>query len=81
SHPDAFARNGAAEVLQNTGGFERLLTLEASGPSDPQRLVLLEKLASAGGLRMSDGVLQRLPPSAQLRARALLTTVRLSAES
>ncbi|MEO8519733.1 MAG: HEAT repeat domain-containing protein [Acidobacteriota bacterium] len=81
SHPDAFARNGAAEVLQNTGGFERLLTLEASGPSDPQRLVLLEKLASAGGLRMSDGVLQRLPPSAQRRARALLTTVRLSAES
>ncbi len=81
SHADAFARNGAAEVLQNTGGFERLLTTEATGPSDPQRLILLEKLASAGGLRMSDGVLQRLPPSARERARALLASVRLSAEA
>ncbi len=79
SHPDPFARNGAAEVLQNTGGFERLLTLEANGPSDPQRLRLLERLAEAGGLRMWDGVLLRLDPAAQGRARALLTAAHLEA--
>lgn len=81
SHPDSFARNGAAEVLQNTGGFERLLMIEARGPSDPRRLVLLEMLASAGGLRMWDGVLLRLPPEAQTRAREILRTIQLFASA
>ncbi len=77
SHPDYFARNGAAEVLQNTGGFERLLMIEARGPSNPRRLAVLEMLASAGGLRMWDGVLLRLPPEAQTRAREILQTTHL----
>lgn len=73
SHPDAFARNGAAEVLQNTGAFERMLLLEATGPSDPHRLSVINTLAQAGGLRMWDSVLLRLPPTSRARARELLT--------
>ncbi len=73
SHPDAFARNGAAEVLQNTGAFERLLELEATGPSDAHRLSVIRTLVEAGGLRMWDGVLLRLPQASRERARDLLT--------
>lgn len=79
SHPDAFARNSAAEVLQNTGGFERMLAEEAVGPADSRRQSILRQLAGAGGARMWDSVLERLPAPAQIRARELLGHIQLSA--
>ena len=45
SHPDEFARNGAAEILQNLGVFERLVGLEAAGPSHPARARQIRLLA------------------------------------
>lgn len=79
THPDPFARNGAAEVLQNTGGFERLVLREAAGRPDPARRSLIGTLADAGGVRMWESVLTRLPEHARERAREILTAVRLSA--
>lgn len=81
SHPDEFARNGAAEVLQHLGAFERLLAREAAGPADPARVRILELLARAGGVRMWDSVLLRLSPREQDRARELLAHVQLAEES
>jgi HEAT repeat protein len=75
SHQDAFARNGAAEVLQNVGAFERALVDEASGPSQPERLAMLRQLTQAGGVRMSEAVLERMTPEARERASSLLTSL------
>jgi HEAT repeat protein len=72
SHSDGFARNGAAEVLQNLGIFERLVALEATGPSDPARARAIRLLASAGGARMWESVVQRLNVDIRVRARQLL---------
>ncbi len=58
---DEFAANGAAEVLQNIGTFERLLAEEAQGPPDRLRIHRLEKLASAGGLRVWGAAMASLP--------------------
>lgn len=71
---DEFAANGAAEVLQNIGTFERLLAEEAQGPPDPLRLHRLETLASAGGLRVWGAAMAGLPDA----TRAVLE-VRLAA--
>lgn len=77
-HPDPFARNGAAEVLQNSGGFERLLLREATAPPDPARRSTIGLLADAGGVRMWDSVLARLPEAARRRAREILGAAKLS---
>ena len=71
-HTDAFARNGAAEVLHHLGTFERLLALEAQGPPDAERRRALRLLAQAGGARIWEATLERLDPPARGRARALL---------
>jgi HEAT repeat protein len=75
SHPDGFARNGAAEVLQNVGTFERLVAEEARGPSQHTRLIALEQLAAAGGYRMWDAVLSRIPERDRPKAHALLSAL------
>ena len=77
THRDPFARNGAAEVLQNLGTFERLLTLEVVSGPNPARRDTLERLAQAGGVRMWDSALARLDPEQQQRARALLASIDL----
>jgi HEAT repeat protein len=74
---DGFARNGAAELLQNLGVFEELVALEATGPSNPERLRLCRLLAQAGGVRMCDGVVSRLDPVARDRARQLMASIDL----
>lgn len=73
SHADEFARNGAAEVLQNIGVFERLVILEANGPSEPARARTIRLLAWAGGVRMWEGVLDELHGHLRARARHLLS--------
>jgi HEAT repeat protein len=77
SSPDAFARNGAAEVLQNLGVFERLLVEEANGSSRPGRMQILALLTRAGGVQMSEVVLDRLAPDARERAGAIMRDLKV----
>jgi HEAT repeat protein len=72
-HQDRFARNGAAEVLQNLEYFEQLLAEELLGPSQPQRHAILEQMAQAGGVRMSEAMINRLPPAVHKNASLLLS--------
>jgi HEAT repeat protein len=69
---DLFARNGAAEILQNVGSFERLLTLEAIGPSDPRRVIQIRRIAVAGGLDLWQAVVSNLPLELRPRVVPLL---------
>ena len=77
-HEDGFARNGAAEVLQNIGVLDSLIVLEAatSRPS-AAKLEMLRKIASAGGTRMTAAMLERVDDRARPRVRALLETLGL----
>jgi hypothetical protein len=71
SHPDRFARNTAAEILQNTGAFERMLTRELipGTPAVPETLRLLRR---AGEARLALAVVEQLPPELRSRAEAAL---------
>jgi len=77
-HRDTFARNGAAEVLQNTGVLDSLIVMEAatSGPS-PAKIDMLRKIAAAGGTRMTEALLERVDAETRPRVRALLQTLGL----
>jgi HEAT repeat protein len=78
-HADAFARNGAAEVLQNIGVLDSLIVLEAatSRPS-ASKVEMLRKIATAGGSRMTSAMLERVGPDARDRVLALLVNLGLS---
>jgi len=80
SHPDAFARNGAAEVLQNLGVLDRLLLDEATGTSHPSRRETLEKLVQAGGEFMWEAAVDRMPPEARERALSILVSTSVASE-
>ena len=77
-HPDTFARNGAAEVLQNIGVLDSLIVLEAvtTRPS-PAKIEMLRKIATAGGTRMTAALLDRVDARTRPRVRALLETLGL----
>jgi HEAT repeat protein len=77
-HADSFARNSAAEVLQNIGVVDLLLLEEAIAPPDPRRTRLFQQLAEAGGPMALDGVLPKLPPEGQDRFRQLLADAALA---
>jgi HEAT repeat protein len=49
-HPDAFARNGAAETLQNIGVLDELVAQARVDPSETQ---LLARILQAGGARLT----------------------------
>jgi HEAT repeat protein len=74
SHADRFARNSAAEVLQNSGAFERLLIREITSPSmaHPEALRLMQR---AGGRRLAEAVIDRLPSELRSRAAAALASL------
>jgi serine/threonine-protein kinase len=78
-HPDAFARNGAAEVLQNIGVLDSLIVMEAatSRPS-AGKVEMLRKIAAAGGTRMTEALLDRVDVQARPRIRHLLSTLGLA---
>lgn len=78
SHADGFAKNGAAEVLQNLGVFEQLVEQEALGAATIEHLRICELLARAGGVPMWDTVILRLSPEAQGRARQILASMKLA---
>ena len=77
-HADAFARNGAAEVLQNIGVLDSLIVLEAatSRPS-ASKVEMLRKIAAAGGTRMTEALLERVDEGVRPRVRTLLTSLGL----
>jgi HEAT repeat protein len=77
THPDAFARNSAAEVLQNVGVFERLLELETEGLPDLERVRSIHLLVRAGGAGMWESVVERLRLDVRPGAQHLLGSMDL----
>lgn len=73
--PDPFARDSAAEILQNIGTFERLLLLEAAGPSSPQRVNQIRVLTGMPHLRVWDAVIANLPAQARETLGPLVAAV------
>jgi HEAT repeat protein len=77
-HEDGFARNGAAEVLQNIGVLDSLIVLEAvTARPSTAKMEMLRKIASAGGTRMTAALLERVDARTRPRVRALLETLGL----
>jgi HEAT repeat protein len=77
-HPDAFARNGAAEVLQNIGILDSLIVLEAAtGRPSTDKIAMLRKIAAAGGTRMTEALLERVDDATRPRVRDLLENLGL----
>jgi len=77
-HEDGFARNGAAEVLQNIGVLDSLIVLEAAtARPSPAKIEMLRKIASAGGARMTAALLDRVDARTRPRVKALLETLGL----
>ena len=76
--PDRFVRNGAAEVFQNLGVLDSLIVMEAA-TDDPAaaKIDLLRRIALAGGLRLSDSLIERAGSSLGPRVRQLLVTIGL----
>ena len=76
-HTDEFVRNGAAEVFQNLGILDSLIVMEAAS-DDPShaKIALLRRIAAAGGMRMTDSLIERAGTSAP-RIRHLLTSIGL----
>ena len=77
-HPDTFARNGAAEVLQNIGILDSLIVLEAAtAHPSAAKIEMLRKIAAAGGTRMTEALLDRVDQQTRPRVRHLLVTLGL----
>ena len=80
-HPDAFARNGAAEVLQNSGFLGDLLgsIAWASRPT-PSSIALLQKIFDEGGPLLRAAALERIEPQRRRRVESLLAEAAPRAE-
>jgi HEAT repeat protein len=77
-HPDTFARNGAAEVLQNIGILDSLIVLEAAtARPSATKIEILRKIAAAGGTRMTEALLDRVDQHTRPRVRELLASLGL----
>jgi len=78
-HGDPFARNGAAEVLQNIGILDSLIVLEAAtARPSATKIEMLRKIASAGGTRMTEALLERVDATTRPRVLTLLQTLGLA---
>lgn len=77
-HADAFVRNGAAEVFQNLGILDSLIIMEAAtdAPSSA-KIDMLRRITGAGGVRLTDSLIERAGPLVQPRVRELLLTIGL----
>ena len=75
SHPDRFARNSAAEILQDTGAFERLLTEAVLGSGRPDGAPILRRACAAGGPRLVRAVVDRLPEELRPQAVSMVTAL------
>jgi HEAT repeat protein len=76
--PDRFVRNGAAEVFQNLGVLDSFIVMEAASDNPGSRKIeLLRRVAAAGGVRLTDSLLDRADPRLEARLRQLLETIGL----
>lgn len=75
---DRFMRNGAAEVFQNLGLLDSLIVMEAASDDPaPQKIDMLRRIASAGGVRLTDSLVERAGPVVGPRVRSLLSVIGL----
>ena len=70
-HPDRFARNGAAEVLQNLGVLDEIARAILRGEHRLADTALLRKAAQAGGRPLIEGLVDRMGPRASAVRDAL----------
>jgi HEAT repeat protein len=70
-HPDRFARNGAAEVLQNVGVLDEIARAILRGEHRPSDVALLRKAVQAGGRPLIEGLVGRMGPGASAVREAL----------
>ena len=77
-HRDKFVRNGAAEVVQNLGVLDSLIMLEAATDNPAgTKVAMLRRIASAGGVRFTESLVERAGPVVGPRVRRLLDTMGL----
>ena len=75
---DGFVRNGAAEVFQNIGVLDSFIMMEAASDSPSlSKVVLLRRIAAAGGTRLTDSLVERAGAVTGPRVRRLLETMGL----
>lgn len=75
-HSDRFVRNGAAEVFQNLGILDSFIVLEAASDDPaPQKIAMLRRIAAAGGVRLTDSLVERAGPVLGPRVRDLLSVI------
>jgi hypothetical protein len=73
---DRFARNGAAEVIQNLGLLDSLIMMEAASDSpSPSKIEMLRRITGAGEVRLTESLLQRAGPLLGGRLRRLLNEI------
>jgi HEAT repeat protein len=78
NHSDKFVRNGAAEVVQNLGVLDSLIMLEAATDNPATaKVAMLQRIASAGGVRFTESLVERAGPVVGPRVRRLLGTMGL----
>ena len=71
-HSDEFARNGAAEILQNNGVLDSLLVLESATASpSPEKVAVLRKIAAAGSARLTQAFAERIEEPLRSRLHEL----------
>jgi HEAT repeat protein len=75
AHPDRFARNGAAEVLQNLGVLAEIAGRRTRGEASADDLALLEGAEAAGGLVPEPGIVYRILPPVADRMRLVVGAV------
>ena len=77
-HPDRFVRNGAAEIVQNLGVLDNLILLEAASDYPARsKLDMLKRITDAGGVRLTESLVERAGPVVGPRVRRLLDSIGL----
>ncbi|MEQ1908216.1 MAG: HEAT repeat domain-containing protein [Vicinamibacterales bacterium] len=77
-HPDKFVRNGAAEIVQNLGVLDNLILLEAASDYPTRsKLDMLKRITDAGGIRLTESLVERAGPVVGPRVRRLLDSIGL----
>jgi HEAT repeat protein len=77
AHPDDFARNGLAEVLQNVGFVDELVADVEATPvtvSSSRSETMLRDVLAAGGTQFAAAVLAQMQPEIRARFDSFLTT-------
>lgn len=70
-HPDRFARNGAAEILQNLGLLDQLIEAVEADRIDASQQEQLRRILEAGGDEMVSSVILRWGPRTEALVQSL----------